>query len=346
MNTEIHLARGRLRDTQWLQSLCKSVASRTVVVSDPAVLNLSARLAHALSARLIELPQGGEKIKTRETKEWIEDELLQNGYAKDTLLLAVGGGVTTDLVGFVAATYCRGIPLILIPTTLLGMVDAAIGAKTAVNTVHGKNMIGALYAPNAVVIDPEMLDTLSEAQHMHGTAEMLKIALTSDRALLHQIQTRAPLDTLIANAIAAKREVLAHDPLEQGLRRVLNFGHTVGHALECVSDYAMAHGEAVLLGCIAESALSCMRGMLPESELAEILGVYEALPIQLRLPARYSRDKLFSAMTYDKKNANGAIRCVLLERIGTAASFNGAYCTVVSTEELTAVASWMEARYG
>lgn len=335
----IHIGRGKLRDTAWHPK-----SGRAVVIGDPNVHALSTTLARALNAPLLELPPGGERIKTRETKAMLEDLLIERGFGRDTTIVAVGGGVTTDLVGFLAATYLRGVPLILIPTTLLAMVDAAIGAKTSVNTPKAKNLIGTFYEASAVVVDPDVLGTLSEPERLHGMAEMMKIGLTSDRALWDAIQRQAPLDELIERAIRAKQAVLAHDPQERGPRRVLNFGHTVGHALEQVSGYELPHGQGVLLGCVTESFLSAELGILSQSELAKILAAYQGM--SLRLPQNYARKTFLDAMAYDKKNAGHQIRCVLLEAIGRAASFDGAYCIAVERAALEAMAAWMEARYG
>lgn len=313
-----------------LLEFCKG--QRVVLVADERVQDPS--FARKIGAELVTI-RGG---KNWETAEGLIDRLCQMGCGRDTLLIAMGGGVTTDLVGFVASIYMRGVALILLPTTLLAMVDAAIGGKTGIDTAWGKNLLGTFYPPKAIFVDLARLDTLPESEWFNGMAEILKMGLICNSEIWERAEGR-DLE-LIVKAIQGKMAIVERDPLEQGLRRVLNFGHTVGHALERVSGYAMPHGEAVAFGCVVEAYLSMKLGYLAEKEFAQIEAVYKRFPLQL--PQGYSRGKLFQALHQDKKKERGAVRCVLLERIGCALPFEGAYCRTVTESEWEPTLDWME----
>jgi 3-dehydroquinate synthase len=248
----------------------------------------------------------GEAYKTRTTKEALEDGLIEAGFSRDTTIIGLGGGVVTDMAGFLAATFCRGVPLILIPTTLMGMVDAAIGGKNAVNTPLGKNMIGTLYSPQHVWVDPRFLQTLPEPEMWCGRVEILKAGLIADPDLL-EIED---LDESIFAAIEVKRRIIARDLVEDGVRRLLNFGHTVGHALETLSNYAIPHGEAVATGIVVESRLSYQMGILDQRSLEKI----EALFPPPSVP--FDPEDMMRVFSRDKKSVGGVPRFVLLKTIG------------------------------
>jgi 3-dehydroquinate synthetase len=234
----------------------------------------------------------------------------------------------------------RGVPLILIPTTLLAIVDAAIGGKTAINTPYGKNLIGTIYYPKAIFADLDMLQTLPEKEWFNGLAEILKIGLIYDTSIWKMAKENSKDPDLILKAIQGKVAIVEQDPTEQALRRILNFGHTIGHALETVSQYEMSHGEAVALGCVVESHLSMRLGHLSEKDFEQIQSIYSLL--SLKLPKTYNRAKLLSAMAHDKKKALGEIRFVLIDKIGHAIPFKGAYCQTVTQSGLEATLDWME----
>lgn len=305
-------------------------AHRVMLITDETIYGLyqhtlATYFDHAVE--YITIP-AGEMHKTRETKAWIEDQLLSRGVGRDTCLIALGGGVITDLVGFVAATYCRGIPVIYIPTTLLGMTDAAIGGKTGVNTPLGKNMIGTVTQPIATLIDPEFLNTLPEHTYRHALAETLKHALIGDAALFdwlleHQSdilqKNQTALLWMITRSIELKLQCCGEDPFEAGKRALLNFGHTIGHALETASNYQLPHGLAVMLGMQAEAHISMRMGYLDAA-------VYQLLHTQLDTfisdsltdlnwtmpPLAYLKRVLLQ----DKKVKAGQINMVLLRDIG------------------------------
>lgn len=334
-----------------LVDLSKEWNLKTVIIADNAVVDLFAfPLAKKLESEIIVI-QGGERSKDQETKNFIEKKLFELGCGRDTLIIAMGGGVTTDLVGFVASTYLRGVPLILIPTTLLAMVDAAIGGKTAINTSYGKNLLGTFYHPKAILIDPIVLSSLPEKEWLYGLSEMLKMGLIADAPLWKLVESNLKKSevvfndlTLISRAAADKARIVEEDPLDDGLRKVLNFGHTIGHAIEALSEYKTPHGLAVALGCVAESHLSMKLGYLSPDEFEKIYKLYSNFP--LSLPENYTRESLFKALSHDKKKAQNSLRFVLIDSIGHALDFNGSYCASVSKKELTPTLQWMELEYG
>ena len=290
-------------------------------------------VADALVARLHPPPAGisdfrfpgGEDHKTRETWTRITDELLKSGFGRDTGLIAVGGGVAGDLVGFVAATYMRGVPLIQVPTTLLAMVDASVGGKTAVDTPAGKNLVGAFHPPQAVVMDPLLLRTLPEPEFRNGLAEAVKHAALDSRSHFEwlgsharEIQEQDPIaiEELLRRNVDVKAGIVEEDETEQGRRALLNLGHTVAHALEAGSGYTLSHGDAVATGLIVEARLGEQLGVTERGtaqQLAELIGRF-GLPDSGRLVRPI--EQLLEAMKVDKKNRDGRIRLALLERIG------------------------------
>lgn len=333
---------------QSLAGFCKGISSRGVLLAEENIARIHG--SHLLAKlppgyELIPFPSG-EAAKTRETKQFLENELLRRKLGRDSLVAAAGGGTATDLAGFAAATYMRGVPLVLIPTTLLGMADAAIGGKNGVNVPSGKNLIGTTFLPKAVFIDFDLLHTLPASEWINGLAEILKAGLIAKEAIWKLceeagINWKNSLHALARDAIQAKIEVIEQDPYEKGYRRILNFGHTVGHALEKLSSYKMAHGEAVSTGCMAESFLSRLIGLLPEDDFERICALYKKLNIGVRLPPSFRAADFLDALTLDKKAANQEARFVLIDRIGHAAPFGGAYCKAVGKKELDALTDWI-----
>jgi len=328
-SSNIHIGAGLLQ-TDLINSLCH----HPVLIADRALQSVGEKLAKKIGALLLTVP-GGEASKTRDMKEMLEDNLLNKQFGKDTTIIALGGGVVTDLVGFLASTYMRGVPLILIPTTLLAMVDGAIGGKTAVNTPLGKNLIGTFYPPKAILIDLDLLQTLPQKEWTHGIAEILKYGFIADPTLL-QLDNWEPA---IRTSIQIKLGIVEKDPFEQGLRRILNFGHTIGHGIEQVSDYTIPHGEAVAFGCLVEAHLSQRLGYLPPLDFCKIERTIRRFPFSLRLPSTYTRAAFLNALRLDKKSP---FRFVLLDRIGHPLPFDGAYVRPVSLEELEPTLDWME----
>lgn len=328
----------KLFKSQQLQEACAK--QRTIFIADAAVKDLcAADLAKELDAELLTIPSG-EKAKSEQVTQSLLSQLFEMRCDRQTLLVACGGGVATDLVGFVASIYMRGIPLMFIPTTLLAIVDAAIGGKTAINTPYGKNLIGTLYHPKLIFADLDVLQTLPEKEWFNGLAEILKMGLIYTPAIWENFKKNCQDPKLIFQAIHTKVEIVTQDPSEQSLRRILNFGHTIGHALERVSDYEISHGEAVALGCAAEAHLSMQLGYLSKEDFEEIAMRFNLF--SLKLPRNYTRSKLLSALLHDKKREGGQMRFVLIGKIGRALSFEGAYCKAVTQSQLEPTLTWME----
>ena len=313
---------------------------RPVVAVDEAIRELyGAKIGKLVNAPVIGLPSG-EKAKTRETVAYLVDALSELDCGRDTVLIGLGGGAATDLVGFVASIYMRGIPLVLVPTTLLAIVDAAIGGKSAIDTPYGKNIMGTFYPPKAIVSDLRMLDSLPEKEWLNGLAEIWKMGLIRDGSIFEGGEREVGT---ILKAIEGKIGIVEQDPTEQSIRRILNFGHTIGHGLEKGAEYQIAHGEAVALGSLVEAHLSAQLGYLAGSEFERIKAIYRRFP--LKLPRGYRREKLIEAMGQDKKRAEGKIRFVLIDQIGRTIPFDGAYCRAVSEKEFAPSLDWMEGSF-
>lgn len=286
-----------------------------------------------LNPALISIP-AGESSKSRETKEKIEDMLLEKKYGRDTVMLAVGGGVIGDLAGFTAATYERGIPLIHVPTTLLAMVDSSIGGKTAVNTKHGKNLIGSIYHPDAVFADLSFLEALPAEEFANGLAEITKIASTSDKELFSFLEKnkgkiirkdKKVLLHIIRRSIELKKEVVEKDEKEQGLRQILNFGHTFGHAFELHKNYEARHGHCVSMGINVESKISELAGKLKDKDRKRILSLLESFGLPTKIEDNIDTEKIIDIMKIDKKSISQKPRFVVLESIGRIKSKNNIF---------------------
>ena len=307
---------------------------RYALVTDALVEKWHAKRFYAqlqergFAVELFSLPMG-EACKTRRVKEGLEDALLARGFGRDTTLLALGGGALLDLAGFVAATYRRGIPLVSLPTTLLAMVDASIGGKRGVNTEEGKNLIGAFYPSSLIVIDLTLLDTLEPKEWKNGYAEMIKYGVIASKELFAHLERKDSLCWAMKQCIAIKQQIVLQDFEEKGLRRMLNFGHTVAHAVEKLLSYQIAHGEAVALGLACESYLSARNGLLSSAVHTRICALLDSYGFSLRLPPSVSLKALLKAMAQDKKAQGARVRFVLLDELGSAASFQGEYCTPV-----------------
>jgi 3-dehydroquinate synthase len=290
----------------------------------------------------------GETHKTRQTKARLEDALLAAGFSRQTCVVALGGGISLDLAGFVAATYLRGVPYLSLPTSLLAQVDACIGGKTGVNTAHGKNLVGAIHQPAAVLVDPLFLDTLPAEQWPAGLAELVKHAVIADEDLLAWIEQRTALlaappwrggDHPLQRSVEIKGTIVQQDEHEQDLRSVLNFGHTVGHALEKASGHHLDHGRAVALGMLVEGRVARELCGFPPGDLLRLGDCLDALGLPVRPPAA-SFEELVPFLAVDKKRADGQLRLALPARIGRMATQAGRHTCVVTTEQLRA--AWEE----
>ena len=271
--------------------------------------------------------QSGEASKSRKTKEYLEDKLIALGAERDSVIVALGGGVIGDVAGFVAATLHRGVPFIQIPTSLLAQVDSSIGGKVAVDHPLGKNLIGAFYQPKKVYISPSTLKTLPEEEFRSGMAEVIKYAVILDGTLMVFLEKNrlsilqrkpAVMRTIIERCCELKRRVVEKDEFESDYRRILNFGHTIGHAIEQVSHYRIPHGKAVAMGMIAEAKLSVKMGMLSQKEAVRLERILTAFGLQTIIPPSIKTSMLFDATLQDKKMRNGSVQYTLLQKIGNA----------------------------
>ncbi len=293
-----------------------------------------AALAESLRARGLDCGDpvvfpAGEASKSRERKAMLEDELFARGLGRDTVVLALGGGVTGDLAGFVAATYARGVPLVQLPTSLLAMVDSSIGGKVAVDVPWGKNLVGAFHQPALVLIDPAVLRTLPPEQFTAGMAEVVKHGVIRDREFFELLEQRAEgiagderlLTGLIARNCRIKAAVVEADEREGNLRQILNFGHTIGHALETLSGYRWLHGQAVAAGMAIEAELAARLGLMPSAEVARL----DALLRRLGLPVdcaglRVGAEQVLELTRLDKKARGGQARYALPSALGAMAT--------------------------
>lgn len=314
---------------------------RFVIITDTHVEKLFGRtLEKRLKKKgfdlfLITIP-AGETSKTRETKQAIEDLMVKENMTRDSSIIALGGGVVLDVAGFVAATFCRGIPLISIPTTLLAMVDASIGGKVGVNVPNAKNFIGAYHPASVILIDADLLKTLPEKEQKNGFAEIIKYGLIDSKPLFGCLEKdkNADLEKIVYQSILIKKKVVEKDPHEKGLRRILNYGHTLAHALETLLNYEISHGEAVAIGLAFESYLSYKLGFLKKNELERILNVLKRYNLPIEVPKQISFEDLICSMAKDKKALQNTPRFVLLQSIGKTKPFKGDYCTPVKVSHL------------
>lgn len=267
-----------------------------------------------LNVELFSFP-AGEASKSEETKQKLDHALLAKNYGRDTVILALGGGVVGDLAGFVASTYMRGISYVQIPTTVLSMLDSSIGGKVGINTPFGKNTIGAFWQPSLIVADLDTLQTLPEPELRNGWFEALKIFLTMDTASYELAKKKVDL-SLLGNAMQLKMQVVAVDERELNLRSILNFGHSIGQAVEKLSDYKISHGFAVALGMLVEARVSVELGHLSEEDWEDLADVLKAFGIHADDLQVYSFESIWDAMQNDKKNREGKVKLVLLKSPG------------------------------
>lgn len=264
----------------------------------------------------------GEKAKTLAQAGAVADEMTGAGLDRTSFVVALGGGVVGDLAGFVAAIYQRGIPHVQIPTTVLAQVDSSIGGKTAVNTTQGKNLLGAFHQPALVIADVATLRTLLPREFNQGFAEIIKHAVIADGSLFDRLAqlNREDLSDLICRNIEIKAAVLARDAGDvSGERAILNFGHTVGHAIEHAGGYGtLLHGEAISLGIVAACEISVRKAGLPEADRQKTIAALETFHLPTKLPPDFPREKILAAVTADKKFERGAVRFVVSPHLGSA----------------------------
>ena len=325
----IHIGAGLLRDAEWLGA--QLPARKLAIVTNSTVAPRYAPLLHAAregrETHDIVLPDG-ESHKTLATVATIFDALLERRFARDDLIVALGGGVIGDMAGFAAACYQRGIGFVQVPTTLLAQVDSSVGGKTGVNHPLGKNMIGAFHQPLAVVADIDTLRSLPPRELRAGFAEVIKYGLICDAPFFAWLEANA--DALLAldaaavthavhRSCATKAAIVARDEHEQGDRALLNLGHTFGHAIESVTGYSRwLHGEAVAAGMMMAATMSQRCGWLTAAQVARLEALLRRFGLPTRMTGELTAEAMREAMSLDKKVKEGRVRLVLLRDLGTA----------------------------
>ncbi|MGB4984676.1 MAG: 3-dehydroquinate synthase [Erysipelotrichaceae bacterium] len=284
-----------------------------LIISDTNVVKLYEKQINGLINQTngyLYVVNHGEENKNYENYLDIIGYLSQNNFHRNDYIVAFGGGMIGDLSGFVSSTYLRSIPYIQIPTTLLSMVDSSVGGKTAINTPYGKNLIGSIYQPQAVIIDYHFLDTLNKKEISNGMAEIIKYGVIKDQNIIDYLnKENIDYSYLVPLCVAIKNEFVSNDENDQGKRQILNFGHTYGHALEKISDYQISHGQAVASGMIFESKISKNK---------DIVNIIDKLvqKFDLAINDKYDISSLIDIMLLDKKNISDKISFVVVKNIG------------------------------
>ena len=324
----IYIGSGQLRKVEisrFVQGNKVLIVTNTTVA--PLYLN---RLQAELQNRQVDclILEDGEQYKNLDSLNLIFDRLLQEKHDRKTTLIALGGGVVGDITGFAAASYQRGVPFIQVPTTLLSQVDSSVGGKTAVNHDLGKNMIGAFYQPQAVIIDTDTLSTLPDREFSAGMAEVIKYGLIADAKFFSWLEENSQalqkrdnqaLCYAIEQSCINKSKIVSADETEQGMRAILNLGHTFGHAIETQQKYTgWLHGEAVAVGMLMASRLSHLMGNISEQDLLRIQNILTCWSLPLSPPAGMAVDDFMGLMYRDKKVLDGQLRLVLLAKLGKA----------------------------
>jgi len=317
--------------------LARKVMSRTrcAIIADETTVRLFGdRVRESFSSenfspQLIRIP-AGEKSKSFAQVEKICGEMIEAGLDRSSFVVGLGGGVIGDISGFVAAIFQRGIPHIQIPTTLLAMVDSSIGGKTGVNLDAGKNLLGAFHHPSLVIIDVDALETLPAQELRKGYAEIIKHAIIRDAEMFQALSSRAKMPVrlgprnnglvaLIRRNIGIKAGIVSADAREiSGERALLNFGHTIGHAIERAADFKMPHGDCIGIGMVAACAISIKRAGLCSQERDDVVSLLKQFELPTQLPAEVDRERIIATVVHDKKFLGGKIRFVVTPRIGEA----------------------------
>ncbi len=316
---------------EWITSL--KLGKKVMVVSNPVIFrHYGERAIASLTSAGFDVSSctipAGERYKTPATVQKIYDAALENRLERSSTLVALGGGVIGDMTGFAAATWLRGINFVQVPTTLLAMVDASIGGKTGVNHPQGKNLIGAFYQPRLVLIDPEVLNTLPAREFRAGMAEVIKYGVIWDAQLFEQMDESKRLDqmrylnpdllsTILSRSCQAKADVVSKDEKEANLRAILNYGHTIGHAVESLTGYRLInHGEGVAIGMVAAGKLAVELQMWHQEDAARQDALIQKTGLPTQLPAGLDNQAIIDALQTDKKVKDGEVRFVLPSQIG------------------------------
>ncbi len=319
-----------------------NIGQQWVVLTQQAIFDLYAPVIEQLREQGFRIEPiivpGDESAKNIKHAEQVWSRMVELGCDRSSIVLAMGGGVVGDLAGFVAATYMRGVPFIQLPTTLLAMVDSAIGGKTAVNLPAGKNLVGAIYQPKAVLVDPGFLATLPRRNVISSLAEAVKYGFIRDTSIygafveqfddLVSLEDQALLADIIAKSCNIKAQIVSNDQFESGERKLLNFGHTIGHAFETIQEYGgLYHGEAVLYGMKCASYISHKKGLLSDESYLKAMQVLN----KFDLPelGQVAPERVLEIVSHDKKNINGTLSFILVDGIG-----NGIINTEVTADDI------------
>ena len=317
-------------DDMGLIARVKNDADRCVIVTDSTVKPLyeeSVRKTFEKASLPVDIVEfaAGESSKSLSTVLDVVRQLIRLQASRKSLLVALGGGVVGDMTGFIASIYMRSVPYVQIPTTLLAQVDSSVGGKTGVDLPEGKNLLGTFYHPKAVYIDLSFLKTLPEKEFANGLAEIIKYGVIGHHSLFELLETekggirdRDPrlIETLVARSCKIKAEIVEKDEKELGLRRILNFGHTLGHALEAASDFALFHGEAVAIGMVGASMTSRNLNHLDAASCERIRALIEAYGLPTKITQDMATERIIGFMGTDKKTVAGRLHMVLVKKIG------------------------------
>ncbi len=308
----------------------KKIAKRYGVVADDLVAELYGKVvmenlkAAGINAELLTFPHG-EAHKTLQTIGDLAGRLAQLGFDRKDALIGLGGGVTGDITGFLASSYMRGIPFVQIPTTLLAQVDSSVGGKTGVDIPEGKNLVGAFYQPKVVYIDISVLDTLPRQELLGGLGEVIKYGVIRDKHFFHFLRDNSQgilnlepelIKKTVYTCCRIKAEVVSEDEREGGIRRILNYGHTIGHAVEGASEYTLIHGFAVSIGMVAAARLAVLNGLLAKDECNKIIEILKLYTMPVEVPKTLARPRIKKFLLTDKKTVGGKVFYVLPTEIG------------------------------
>ncbi len=314
------------------------LSPKTAIVSNPTVFSLyGERVSESVKAAGFEpvpvIIPDGEAYKNIETLKYIYDELLKHRLDRKSALIALGGGVVGDIAGFAASTYMRGISCIQIPTTLLAQVDSSVGGKTGIDHELGKNMIGAFWQPRLVWIDVETLRTLPRKQLLAGLSEVIKYGVIQDKEMFDFLEAKRDdilnlgmeaLTHIIKRSCEIKAEVVSSDEREAGMRAILNYGHTIGHAIETTTKYEKyLHGEAIAIGMCLEAKLAEILGLIDKDQVLRIIQLIHSYGLPSGMPETISTSSVSLSMKLDKKAVAGELKFILPERIGSVRTLTG-----------------------
>jgi 3-dehydroquinate synthase len=356
IKTQIDFSLNLEQGSLFWEELVKKSLPILIVIENSLISHFQDPILQALSPHkepvfLLSLP-GGEGVKTEENKQKIERFLFEKGFGKNSCLLGVGGGALLDLVGFTASTYARGIFLAFLPTTLLSMVDACLGGKTAINAFNIKNFLGSFYPASKILISLDFLQTLPFSHKKSALAEVIKHGVIFDEELLHFLQKNKALwlkedpeflTTMIEKSLMIKKSIVEKDPQEEGLRRILNFGHTMGHAIEAFFSYKISHGEAVSIGMLLEAHISMQMGFLPEKDLSTLYALWKDFGFEKK-PWLFTYQDLLPYLLFDKKNTKKVPKFVIVSSLGNVDTCDGAYCTEAKEETMQEAIHWFQKR--